>query len=102
MRKATAILLFGLLGALVASGAAAQADFSKYVAIGDSGTAGFASGGLMKAYQEGSYPALLAHQFGVATFQQPLVSDPGIPSVLILQALRMTSNDLDAAFPDRQ
>ena len=91
MRKAHMILLFGLLGALVASGASAQADFTKYVALGDSGTAGFASGGLTKAYQDGSFPAVLAHQFGIATFQQPLVSDPGIPSVLILQALRVTS-----------
>ena len=72
---------------VVAGNAAAQVNFSNYVALGDSLTAGYASGGLAKFYQEHSYPAILARQFGRASFQQPLVSDPGIAPVLKLQAL---------------
>jgi lysophospholipase L1-like esterase len=65
--------------ALITAGAAfGQADFSKYVALGDSLTAGFASGALFRSAQDNSYPALLARQFGIANFQQPLVSNPGI------------------------
>jgi len=82
--KKTSILLLTLA---VASLATAQVNFSNYVALGDSLTAGYASGGLAKFYQEHSYPAILARQFGLASFQQPLVSDPGIAPVLKLQAL---------------
>jgi lysophospholipase L1-like esterase len=65
--------------ALITAGAAfGQADFSRYVALGDSLTAGFASGALFRSAQDNSYPALLARQFGITNFQQPLVSDPGI------------------------
>ena len=71
---------------LVAAGtASAQADFTKYVAIGDSLTAGFASGGLHADVQERSYPALLARQAGVGDFQQPLAGPPGIPPLLAIQ-----------------
>ncbi len=92
MRNLTRIAAIGLVAALAGSGAVlAQADFTKYVAVGDSLTAGFASGGLMVNYQKDAYPAILARQFGMASFQQPTVSDPGIPSVMILQALRLTS-----------
>lgn len=66
-----------------------SADFSTYVALGDSLTAGFASGGLAESEQRTSYPALL---HGAATgdaegFEQPLVSEPGIPPQLVLRGL---------------
>ena len=66
-----------------------SADFSKYVALGDSLTAGFASGGLVETYQRVSYPALINERVkGPDTpFQQPLVSEPGIPPLLRLQSL---------------
>jgi hypothetical protein len=54
------------------------ADFSKFVAIGDSLTAGFTDNALYLAGQENSYPATLAQQFakvGGGSFNQPLVSD---------------------------
>jgi len=70
---------------LVAGTASAQANFGKYVAIGDSLTAGFASGGLLAEVQERSYPALIADQAGVADFQQPLAGAPGIPPLLAIQ-----------------
>jgi lysophospholipase L1-like esterase len=76
-------------GALIASLAAAQADFTRYVAIGDSITAGFASSSLNATYQANSYPAILHRQAtnGAAGFEQPTVSEPGIPPILQLQSL---------------
>lgn len=54
------------------------ADFSNYVAIGASFTAGYSDGGLFKAAQEKSFPKLLSEQFafgGGGDFTQPLVND---------------------------
>jgi hypothetical protein len=74
-----------------AAGAFAAPNFSNYVALGDSLTAGWQSGCLVARHQLRSYPATLAHQFGMtvagegdsdaspAKFQQPLVSEPGLP-----------------------
>jgi hypothetical protein len=76
--------------AAVAQGAdTGTANFSRYVAIGDSLTAAFASGGLVERYQLNSYPALIFQQVNGTTsgFQQPLVSEPGIPALLGLQSL---------------
>lgn len=55
-----------------------SADFSNYVAIGASFTAGFSDGGLFKAAQERSFPQLLSEQFafgGGGSFTQPLMDD---------------------------
>lgn len=59
---------------------AGSADFSRYVAVGNSLTAGFADGGLYNEAQAKSYPAILAQQFaltgkGPASFVQPSFSD---------------------------
>lgn len=57
---------------------AGSADFSKYVALGDSFAAGYADGALFIKGQENSYPNLLASQFaqvGGGAFVQPLMSD---------------------------
>jgi lysophospholipase L1-like esterase len=54
-----------------------EADFSSYVAVGNSLTAGFQSNALRRNKQEVSYPALLADQFaevGGGSFKQPLLS----------------------------
>ena len=40
-----------------------SADFTKYVAVGNSLTAGFADGGLYRDGQLNSYPSILAGQF---------------------------------------
>lgn len=65
------------------------ANFTSYVAIGDSLTAGFMSGGLGRTAQLDSYPILIYRQATGRTtgFEQPLVSDPGIPAVLELRSL---------------
>jgi len=54
------------------------ADFSNFVAIGDSLTAGYADSALYLHGQENSYPSVLAAQFaqaGGGGFNQPWVSD---------------------------
>lgn len=57
---------------------AGSADFSNYVAIGASFTAGYTDGALFKAGQENSFPNILAQQFekvGGGAFTQPLMND---------------------------
>ncbi|MBT8259503.1 MAG: G-D-S-L family lipolytic protein [Bacteroidia bacterium] len=57
---------------------AGEADFSKYVSIGNSLTAGFMDNALFKAGQDLSYPNLLAQKFsmvGGGAFTQPLMND---------------------------
>jgi hypothetical protein len=52
-----------------------SADFSRYIAIGNSLTAGYADGGLYLAGQLNSYPSIIAKQMqacGGGTFNQPL------------------------------
>lgn len=57
---------------------AGSANFSKYVALGDSFAAGFSDGALFKKGQENSYPSLLAQQFkqaGGGDFKIPFMND---------------------------
>lgn len=54
-----------------------SADFSRYIALGNSLTAGYADGGLYLAGQQNSYPSIIAKQMqavGGGTFTQPLFS----------------------------
>lgn len=76
-----------LAAASVARPAAAQTNFSRYVSIGDSLAAGVESNSLVETHQLRSVPALIARQAGAADFQQPLVSEPGIPPELTLVTL---------------
>jgi len=55
----------------------ANVDFSRYISIGNSLTAGYADGGLYLAGQLNSYPSIIAQQMkavGGGTFTQPLFS----------------------------
>ena len=57
---------------------AGTADFSKYVALGDSFAAGFSDRALFIEGQKGAYPNILAQQFalvGGGTFTTPLMAD---------------------------
>lgn len=57
---------------------AGSADFSKYVAVGASFTAGVSDGTLFQATQMRSFPAIMAQQMaamGGGTFTQPMVND---------------------------
>lgn len=57
---------------------AGTADFSNYVAVGASFTAGFTDNALFIASQENSFPNIMANQFanaGGGTFTQPMMND---------------------------
>src|SRR6267378_3009966 len=82
-----AVLLLIAVAVLAAAPAGAQTNFTTYVALGDSLTAGMSNGTLVETHQRRSYPALLAAQAGVSAFEQPLVSEPGIPTELTLVTL---------------
>jgi hypothetical protein len=64
---------------------AGDADFSNYIAIGNSLTSGFSDGTLYRSGQENSYPSMLATQFQLAgggAFKQPLLpGEAGWPIV---------------------
>jgi lysophospholipase L1-like esterase len=84
------ILLAAALAALFAEPlSAAQPSFAKYVAVGDSLSAGFTNGSLVLTHQPTSWPALLAGQTGtpITSFQQPYITDPGAPAELALVTL---------------
>ncbi len=54
------------------------ANFTKYVALGDSFAAGYSDGALFKAAQETAYPNILAQQFAAAgggVFKTPFAAD---------------------------
>ncbi|WP_026837487.1 SGNH/GDSL hydrolase family protein [Gillisia sp. JM1] len=80
-----------------------EADFSNYVALGNSLTAGYADGALYITGQEDSYPNIMAQQFAkvqeTQLFTQPLVNDNA--GGLLLAGTQITSNRRVLAFgPD--
>ncbi|HKI01694.1 MAG TPA: SGNH/GDSL hydrolase family protein [Thermoanaerobaculia bacterium] len=99
MHRAKILASLLALALLTAGAAFGQADFSKYVALGDSLTAGFSSGSINRNFQVNSYPALLYRQFTGNTtgFEQPLVSAPGLPGILTLQRLAPTPQIVPSA-----
>lgn len=66
-----------------------DADFSRFVSIGNSLTAGYQSGSLYESSQVYSFGKIIADQVGT-TFEQPLISEPGIPGKLELHDLSPT------------
>jgi hypothetical protein len=59
---------------------AGQGDFSRYVAIGNSLTAGMVNNGITNYSQSNSFPSLLAKQFqlvGQSSFQNPVMEGNG-------------------------
>lgn len=83
-----------LLGALAVVPATAQvdtgsADFSNYVAVGDSLTAAIVSGGWVDYNQRNSFPALIHRQATGSDngFEQPLMGAPGVTPPLRLASL---------------
>jgi lysophospholipase L1-like esterase len=66
------VLAAGLFALAVAP---LSAQFSHYVALGDSLTAGVEGNCLVQRNQIASFPAILAHQLDQADFQQPLVQE---------------------------
>jgi lysophospholipase L1-like esterase len=84
---ALALLMMG--GAAFAQVNTGAANFTTYVAMGDSLTAGFSNGSIVETFQRNSYPALIYRQATGKTtgFEQPLVSAPGLPGALRLTGL---------------
>lgn len=69
------------------------ADLSKYVAVGNSLTAGYADGALYITGQNNSYPNIMAEQFALAgggEFTQPLMDDN--TGGLLLGGAQITAN----------
>lgn len=68
-----------------------EADFSTYVALGNSLTAGYADGALNRAGQLSSYPAILAEKMDYITpdfeFNQPLLPEGRINGTLVLEEI---------------
>ncbi len=88
-------------------------DFTSYVALGNSLTAGVSNGALYEAAQANSYPNLIARKVGITDFQQPLMSDSGFSFIptegrIVINPLDLTirfshagielNNNLDRAF----
>jgi len=72
-----------------------SADFSTFVALGDSLTAGYADSALYRHGQENSFPAIMAQQFatvGGGSFNQPLMP-VGATGSLTLLALPLPISD---------
>lgn len=63
-----------------------NADFTRYVSLGNSLTAGYQNGTLYESAQVYSYPNLIAKQVGT-TFEMPIVSDPGLGGRMEIQSL---------------
>ncbi len=82
--KTLTLRAMGLAAALgLAASAPLSAQFEKYVALGDSLTAGFQANCLVARNQRASYPAVIAHQLAIADFQQPLVQELALTSPLV-------------------
>ncbi len=72
----------------------ANVDFSRYVAVGTSISAGYQSGGMVDRHQINSYPAIFARQIGKTvqlngqgSFSEPTVDGNGAPPLLRLVGL---------------
>lgn len=72
-------------GSLDEDGSAGRGNFSTFVAVGDSLTAGYADGALYRQIQENSLPYIMAQQFmlaGGGAFTQPLMPMDATGSLL--------------------
>ena len=65
-------------------------DTRSFVVIGEGLAAGIGDFSLTEEVQRGSFPALMARQFGVA-FSQPLIQSPGLGNVPGLNALPLVA-----------
>ena len=74
------------LDAPVKNGTSGDANFSRFVSIGNSITAGYQSGTIYESGQMYAYGNLIAKQVGV-DYQIPFVSDPGLGGRMEVQSL---------------
>ncbi|HEX2122735.1 MAG TPA: SGNH/GDSL hydrolase family protein [Thermoanaerobaculia bacterium] len=101
LAKLAAAVLIAALVAVPVFAARGSADFTRFVALGDSYGAGVESGSLNERHQPWSWPAIIARQVGLnlcpptavhtdPCWSQPLVSFPGIGPELQLVNLAPT------------
>ena len=101
--RIAAVALLALAIAVPTFAARGSADFTKFVAIGDSISAGFGAGSLNERHQVFSPPAIVAQQVGLTLctpaasatdncFAQPLISFPGLPQGEIVLGLTPTGS----------
>ena len=103
MRIRNLMLLLAVFVAAPLMAARGSADFTRFVAIGDSYGAGVESGSLNQNHQPFSWPAVIARQAGVADFQQPLVSFPGIgPELQLVDIIKFPPTILPAGTSNGQ
>jgi len=62
-------------------------DFSSFVSLGNSLTAGYQSGALFESAQEWSFPADIAKETGASNFVQPLMPNPGTGALMSITSL---------------
>lgn len=87
LRITSAVTLSLLTSVSIFAAPRGKADFTRYVALGDSLTAGVVNYSLVLTHQQFSVPAVIARQTHAGDFQQPLVSEPGIAAELELKSL---------------
>ena len=101
IRIAAALTLVALVAVPMFAAARGKADFTRFVAIGDSYGAGVESGSLNVNHQPFSWPAIIARQVGLKVctpaaaatdvcFAEPLVSFPGLGNELQLVSITGT------------
>ena len=82
-----------------------SADFTKYVALGNSLTAGYSDNTLYRSGQENSYPSMLARAFaavGGGPFRQPLLpGNYGWPDPKLILAVRAGCDGVAGVTPVR-
>jgi GDSL-like lipase/acylhydrolase family protein len=85
MRTLVSTLLFLFVSCTLARADADESglDLSRLVVVGDSLSAGYQNGSLLKSQQLNGYAAVVARQAGVP-LPLPLIGAPGIPNVLTL------------------
>jgi hypothetical protein len=88
--KNTLLVALALALFVSAGPAAAQADFTRFVAIGASVDAGFLDNCWVRYGQVDSWNAILARQAGAPAFEQPLLDTPGVGGCLVLTSLAPT------------
>jgi len=74
------------------------ADFSRYLAFGNSLTAGTQSNGLVERFQRVSYPADVAVAAQAPVFEMPLISEDGIPPLLVF--IQLVPTPVPSALPN--
>jgi len=82
-----------------------SADFTRYISVGNSLTAGYADGGLYLEAQQNSYPSIIAQQMalvGGGTFTQPLfnASQPNGSGYLKLDGFTATGSPITSLVTD--